>query len=98
MHTPQQWRLRGPRLRLEGSICQICGRPSFPPRPVCAQCRPARQEGAAYNGVHIPWASHSGISVSLTRSDVFFPIHHATISPDREGYPQFLAIANTHSA
>jgi len=35
MDIPRHWRLKAQRYRLEGSVCPICGQPSFPPRPVC---------------------------------------------------------------
>jgi uncharacterized OB-fold protein len=38
MEVPLHWRLKAQRYRLEGSICSTCGRPTFPPRPVCPSC------------------------------------------------------------
>ena len=38
MEIPRHWRMKAQRYRLEGSICRGCGRPSFPPRPLCARC------------------------------------------------------------
>jgi len=38
MNVPQHWRLKGQRLRLEGSVCQVCGWKSFPPRRHCPHC------------------------------------------------------------
>jgi uncharacterized OB-fold protein len=35
MSIPRHWRLKAQRYHLEGSICLICGQPTFPPRPVC---------------------------------------------------------------
>jgi uncharacterized OB-fold protein len=38
MEIPRHWRLKAQRYRLEGSICPICGQPTFPPRRVCPHC------------------------------------------------------------
>jgi uncharacterized OB-fold protein len=38
MEIPRHWRLKAQRYRLEGSTCLICGRLTFPPRPVCPRC------------------------------------------------------------
>ena len=38
MEIPRHWRLKAQRYRLEGSACPVCGRPAFPPRPVCPHC------------------------------------------------------------
>ena len=38
MEIPRHWRLKAQRYRFEGSTCPICGRLSFPPRPVCLDC------------------------------------------------------------
>jgi hypothetical protein len=38
MEIARHWRLKGQRYRLEGSACTVCGRLSFPPRPVCPDC------------------------------------------------------------
>jgi hypothetical protein len=35
MEIPRHWRLKAQRYRLEGSSCLICGKFTFPPRPVC---------------------------------------------------------------
>jgi predicted amidophosphoribosyltransferase len=32
------WRLRQPRYRLVGSLCERCGQPVFPVRPLCPDC------------------------------------------------------------
>jgi|GEM_PF-888763 Predicted nucleic-acid-binding protein containing a Zn-ribbon len=47
MEIPPHWRLKAQRYRFEGSTCLICGRLSFPPRPVCLDCahQPARIAG-----------------------------------------------------
>jgi uncharacterized OB-fold protein len=39
MEIPRHWRLKAQRYRLAGSTCPACGRPIFPPRPVCPRCR-----------------------------------------------------------
>lgn len=38
MEISRHWRLKAQRYRLEGTACQICGRVTFPPRPVCPAC------------------------------------------------------------
>jgi predicted amidophosphoribosyltransferase len=38
MEIVRHWRLKAQRYRLEGSICPSCGKPMFPPRPVCPHC------------------------------------------------------------
>ncbi len=38
MEIPRHWRLKAQRYRLQGSLCPICGQPTFPPRPVCPHC------------------------------------------------------------
>jgi hypothetical protein len=40
MEIPRHWRLKAQRYRLEGSVCPSCGKVSFPPRSLCAQCTP----------------------------------------------------------
>lgn len=49
MEIPRHWRLKAQRYRLEGSTCLICGRITFPPRPVCSHCipQPAQIAGEA---------------------------------------------------
>lgn len=47
MNVPQHWRLRGQRMRLEGSVCPICGCKSFPPRHYCPQCIQSLETRAA---------------------------------------------------
>jgi predicted amidophosphoribosyltransferase len=32
------WRLRQPRYRLVGRLCQACGQPVFPARSLCPDC------------------------------------------------------------
>jgi uncharacterized OB-fold protein len=32
------WRLKGPRYRLEGTVCNVCGTSHFPPRAICLEC------------------------------------------------------------
>lgn len=53
MNTPQIWRLKGQRLRLEGSECKICGYRSFPPRPNCPHCTAAREANPALDGYRV---------------------------------------------
>jgi uncharacterized OB-fold protein len=43
MEIARHWRLKTQRYRLEGSTCPVCGRPTFPSRPVCVQCHCAAQ-------------------------------------------------------
>jgi uncharacterized OB-fold protein len=51
MEIPRHWRLRAQRYRLEGSICPICGRLSFPPRLVCPRCavQPVQSFGLGFS-------------------------------------------------
>ena len=46
MEVSRHWRLKAQRYRLVGSICPVCGRLAFPPRPVCPDCitQPARND------------------------------------------------------
>ncbi len=46
MEIPRHWRSKAQRYRLEGALCPICGRPTFPPRPICCRCQ-FQQGGAA---------------------------------------------------
>ncbi len=54
MDVPRHWRLKAQRYRLEGSACPICGRLSFPPRPVCPDCitRPERSADTELLKIH----------------------------------------------
>jgi uncharacterized OB-fold protein len=52
MEIPRHWRLKAQRYRLEGSTCPICGRLTFPPRPVCPHC-----------AAHPVWIAAGGLSV-----------------------------------
>ncbi len=47
MEIPRIWRLKDQRYRLEGSICRICGQPTFPPRPICSRCAEQQAQVAA---------------------------------------------------
>jgi predicted amidophosphoribosyltransferase len=38
MEITRHWRLKDQRYRLQGFVCQNCGQPLFPPRPVCPHC------------------------------------------------------------
>lgn len=53
MNTPQIWRLKGQRLRLEGSECTICGYKSFPPRPSCPHCTACREAHPVLDGYRL---------------------------------------------
>ena len=44
MNTPQHWRLKDQRLRLQGTQCPRCGWKSFPPRQFCPHCLAGRQD------------------------------------------------------
>jgi rubredoxin-like zinc ribbon protein len=46
MDIPRHWRLKAQRYRLEGSLCPVCGRPNFPPRPACPDCSGQRVNSA----------------------------------------------------
>ncbi|HLB47096.1 MAG TPA: zinc ribbon domain-containing protein [Anaerolineales bacterium] len=47
VENPRHWRLRQPRYRLIGSVCERCGQPVFPPRPLCPDCAGAREPAAS---------------------------------------------------
>lgn len=53
MNTPQIWRLKGQRLRLEGNVCPICGFKSFPPRPGCPHCLASRDANLILNSYEV---------------------------------------------
>jgi hypothetical protein len=38
MEIVRHWRLQAQRYRLAGCTCPVCGRLSFPPRPICPDC------------------------------------------------------------
>jgi predicted amidophosphoribosyltransferase len=56
------WRLRQPRYRLLGCLCQACGQPVFPARSLCPDCaeplsaQPARADFDARLVVWLPRA------------------------------------------
>ncbi|MGE5643085.1 MAG: zinc ribbon domain-containing protein [Byssovorax cruenta] len=60
MEIPRHWRLKAQRYRLEGSTCPICGRFSFPPRPVCRDCayQPMRVASWEFPEVKVTTAMH----------------------------------------
>lgn len=62
MEIPRYWRLKDQRYRLEGSICQLCGRFSFPPRPVCPHC--------AALPTHMAGCASSVLPISIRTLDV----------------------------
>jgi uncharacterized OB-fold protein len=53
MNTPQIWRLKGQRLRLEGSVCPVCGHKSFPPRQRCPHCIASRKTNLMLNSYEV---------------------------------------------
>lgn len=53
MNTPQIWRLKGQRLRLEGSVCPVCGHKSFPSRPRCPHCIASREANSKLNSYQV---------------------------------------------
>jgi hypothetical protein len=77
MENPRHWRLKAPRLRLQGSRCRACGSISFPPRPVlsqanAAQVGPSLEVQATYfNRLGIP-ASIASIAASRAESQPLF--------------------------
>jgi len=58
METPRYWRLRAQRYRLEGSVCPICGRVSFPPRPFCRHCDAQPPQGDGYGLPELATSKH----------------------------------------
>ena len=60
MEIARHWRLKGPRYRLEGSVCPICGQLSFPPRPACPDCRAQPAPSAGY--ALAAWPTRSGVA------------------------------------
>lgn len=44
------WRLRGPRYRLEGEQCEHCHANIFPPRDVCPECGKPAHEPHEFSG------------------------------------------------
>jgi hypothetical protein len=48
MEIARHWRTNAQRYRLAGSICQICGQLTFPPRPVCPHCAAQPQQIDGY--------------------------------------------------
>ena len=52
MEIPRHWRLKAQRYRLEGSLCLVCGRLAFPPRPVCPHCV-AQPSRIAFSGISV---------------------------------------------
>ena len=38
MEVARNWRTRKQRYSLQGIVCNHCGAPQFPARPVCTQC------------------------------------------------------------
>jgi uncharacterized OB-fold protein len=67
MEIPRHWRLKTQRYRLEGSTCPICGRPTFPPRPVCAMRHGAAQPVriAGYGLFELPALDRTFDAISL---------------------------------
>jgi predicted amidophosphoribosyltransferase len=55
------WRLRQPRYRLLGCLCQACRQPVFPARLLCPEC--AELLSARRTGIH----ANEGLVVWLTR-------------------------------
>ena len=62
MEIARHWRLKAQRYRLEGSTCPICGRLSFPPRPVCLDCiyQPVRAASWEFPEVTAAMHRHDG--------------------------------------
>ena len=56
MELPRYHRLRGALYRLEGSLCSACGARAFPARPICAACKSADLEKAAFSGRGSLWS------------------------------------------
>jgi len=47
MPSPRYWREIPARYRLEAARCRVCGKVSFPARPVCPACGGREMEGTA---------------------------------------------------
>lgn len=41
MEIARYWRLNQQRYQLKGNVCTSCGKPFFPPHPVCDNCQQA---------------------------------------------------------
>jgi uncharacterized OB-fold protein len=67
MEIPRHWRLKAQRYRLEGSTCPVCGRLTFPPRPVCAQhhCAAQPMRIASYGILILPALNLTVDAISL---------------------------------
>lgn len=72
MEVPRHWRLRAQRYRLEGSLCPGCGKPTFPPRPVCSHCIEQSGWRIGYGLQMNPPLSHRVDTVSVERLDMVF--------------------------
>lgn len=55
------WRLRQPRYRLLGSLCERCGHPVFPSRPLCPDCAKGLEDELIVTG----WDSTAVILLPL---------------------------------
>ncbi len=66
MEIPRHWRLKAQRYRLEGSICPICGQPTFPPRPVYPHCTAQAVRIAGY-GLSVLPTSNRKLDVNLLK-------------------------------
>jgi uncharacterized OB-fold protein len=67
MEIPRHWRLKAQRYRLEGSVCPICSRPAFPPRPVCPDCSAQLVRKESYEISVFPPSSQIEETVSAER-------------------------------
>ncbi|MBN1488261.1 MAG: Zn-ribbon domain-containing OB-fold protein [Anaerolineae bacterium] len=50
INVAHDWRLRGQRYRLEGEVCEHCGKKIFPPRDICPHCKEPAQEPYKLSG------------------------------------------------
>jgi uncharacterized OB-fold protein len=47
MEVARHWRLSNQRYKLQGSVCNCCGKAFFAPRPICDAC--SQHEAPAYS-------------------------------------------------
>jgi uncharacterized OB-fold protein len=74
MNTPQHWRLKDQRLRLQGAQCPRCGWKSFPPRQYCPHCVGAQQASEALDEYTLGIVVES-IPDSVSHASGFHPVN-----------------------
>jgi len=63
-HTPEHWRLRKVRLRLQGARCVSCDCPVFPPRPHCPICAVMTGRGSMAYPYEVMQAGFLAVSIA----------------------------------